>query len=771
MTSSKVSKTATGWEKLVYHDDQGGPSAEAVAASPNNEGALNLSPYAQIGARLVDNGYSAIPIMPGTKRPGVYQMKEWYGTSEWQRFCDRVPSSIETNIWDKWPDAGVCVALNHELKVIDIDTDDPELMAAVQSVLPDSEVKKRGNKGFSAFYRGSKAIVSAPFSIGKTRVVDLLAYGRQTVLPPTVHPDTGTAYHWLGSETLETVSINSLPLLPDNIAQLLADALAPYGFEETEHHHQHIDGDGDTYWREVNNTALLNLPAWVPDLRLKGTKKQGKGYRVVAEWRGVENANVSIHSKGIKDWGNDESHTPIDLVMLATGADFNSATSFLAERLQVHSHLGNDNFDVGAIIQRQTNRANVVLLRTAVAASSDIDPYDLLRFTASRFSSNPPEIEYLVDRSIEHGIPGIIPAMGDTGKSFLMLELCRRVAFGESKLASPIFGGPVVREGSAVFITAEDNEATVHRRICALDPIEARFTAMGERLIVIPLPNNGGAQAFWKQDKNGLAVTDNFKRFRDALHKLNDVQLICIDPLASFSHAPINEDPAAGQFVCTSLANLAAELDTTVLTAHHMRKPGQGHPIKTLSDAREAIRGTTALVDGMRLGYALWPVDEQEAQKICKELRTAYSANSVVRGGVVKANGPVSRLIATYVRDKTGLLIDCSAQLRLSAPKQYELSSLLRDVIADAAIDGQPFTRTGQSGLFARRASMPQELRISRARLEIMAEALLDTGEIVMCLAPKSTTTKWLDVPRGPFAEGRGEFREGSLTIKTAKAT
>jgi hypothetical protein len=168
----------------------------------------------------------------------------------------------------------------------------------------------------------------------------------------------------------------------------------------------------------------------------------------------------------------------------------------------------------------------------------------------------------------------------------------------------------------------------------------------------------------------------------------------------------------------------------------------------------------------MRLGYALWPVEEQEAQKICKELRTAYSANSVVRGGVVKANGPVSRLIATYVRDKTGLLIDCSAQLRLSAPKQYELSSLLRDVIADAAIDGQPFTRTGQSGLFARRASMPQELRISRARLEMMAEALLDTGEIVMCLAPKSTTTKWLDVPRGPFAEGRGEFREGSLTIK-----
>jgi hypothetical protein len=51
-----------------------------------------------------------------------------------------------------------------------------------------------------------------------------------------------------------------------------------------------------------------------------------------------------------------------------------------------------------------------------------------------------------------------------------------------------------------------------------------------------------------------------------------------------------------------------------------------------------------------------------------------------------------------------------------------------------------------------------------------MAEALLDEGKIVLCLAPKSTTTKWLDVPRGPFAEARGEFREGSQTIKRAEA-
>ena len=106
---------------------------------------------------------------------------------------------------------------------------------------------------------------------------------------------------------MENVAIGQLPTLPDNIAELLAAALTPFGYEPQDEHHRLVAGEGETYWREVNDTALKNLPAWVPDLRLKGTKKNGKGYRVVAEWRGVEDANVSIHPDGIKDWGSNKS--------------------------------------------------------------------------------------------------------------------------------------------------------------------------------------------------------------------------------------------------------------------------------------------------------------------------------------------------------------------------------------------------------------------------------------------------------------------------------
>lgn len=99
--------------------------------------ALTQSPYAAAGARLVDNGYSAIPIAPGSKRPGQYDIQTWRNAGQWQRYCDRLPTDIEKEIWNGWPDAGVCVALNQDLKAIDIDTDDPDLIKAILAVLPD----------------------------------------------------------------------------------------------------------------------------------------------------------------------------------------------------------------------------------------------------------------------------------------------------------------------------------------------------------------------------------------------------------------------------------------------------------------------------------------------------------------------------------------------------------------------------------------------------------------------------------------------------------
>lgn len=397
-----------------------------------------------------------------------------------------------------------------------------------------------------------------------------------------------------------------------------------------------------------------------------------------------------------------------------------------------------------------------------VPANDNAPVLSIFEWTVDRFKGEAPAVQYLVDGVIPLGVPGMVSAAGDTGKSFALLELHRRVAFGSGTFASPIFGGQVVSEGTSVMITSEDDANEVHRRIDALDTKGSRYTPAGKRMIVVPLPSAGGARAFWKEDrKHGLVETDDFKRICDQLKKIDGLRLVTFDPLASFAHLALNEDPTAGQFVCSSLARLASETGSTVLTAHHMRKSKT--PIENLADARDAIRGSTALVDGLRLAYAMWPADEARAKRTCKSLGIQYQPNKIVLGGVVKANGAARRILSTYARNDSGLLVDKTSGLGSTAPVQDDLRAALVIAVEAAAAAGAPFTKTGASGLFEMRERLPDELRgIAKGRLDALAEEALDKGEIVRAAARGEKTAKWLDVPGGQFAIGLSNFATGA---------
>lgn len=396
------------------------------------------------------------------------------------------------------------------------------------------------------------------------------------------------------------------------------------------------------------------------------------------------------------------------------------------------------------------------------ADSDEPRPFSIFEWPVSRFVGEAPAVEYLVDGVIPLGIPGMVSAMGDTGKSFALLELHRRVAFGQGTFAPPIFGGKVIAEGTSVMITSEDDANEVHRRIAALDEKGLRLTEAARRMIVVPLPSAGGARAFWRDDKKkGLIETDDFRRICDELRTIEDLRLVTFDPLASFAHLALNEDPAAGQFVCTSLSRLASETGATTLVAHHMRKTQK--PIESLGDARDAIRGSTALVDGLRLAYAMWPADEARAKRVCKDLGTEFQPSKVVLGGVVKANGAARRIVSTYVRNEYGLLVDRTAGLGASAPPQDDLRAALVIAIEAAAAAGSPFTKTGASGLYEMRERLPEELRgLAKGKLDLLATQALERGEIVRAAARGEKTAKWLDVPGGTFAIGLGNFTTGT---------
>lgn len=175
------------------------------------------NPFRETASLLVAAGYSAIPIVPGTKRPAL---------TGWQRLCAAPLSPDEIERFSLSPVSyGVGVALGFNgLIAIDIDTDDAEVMAAIRGVQPTKAVAKHGRRGVTLFGREPSGSIRTRHFAG---IADILGAGAQTVLPPTQHP-AGVVYSWTSAETLLDTPIGNLPVIAPDIADQIADVLSPW---------------------------------------------------------------------------------------------------------------------------------------------------------------------------------------------------------------------------------------------------------------------------------------------------------------------------------------------------------------------------------------------------------------------------------------------------------------------------------------------------------------------------------------------------------------
>jgi hypothetical protein len=151
-----------------------------------------MGAFAQIAERLIERGYAVVPIIPGTKRPGVLlKDDEWVGLPEWQnRYKKRPPSKRELARWSQG-DAGIGVVGGAGgMVALDIDTDDPIIRTALAAVVPGTTVRKIGQRGETLFFHAPHVTASKRWLVDKQVVCELIGPGRQTVIPPTLHPDT-----------------------------------------------------------------------------------------------------------------------------------------------------------------------------------------------------------------------------------------------------------------------------------------------------------------------------------------------------------------------------------------------------------------------------------------------------------------------------------------------------------------------------------------------------------------------------------------------------
>lgn len=393
------------------------------------------------------------------------------------------------------------------------------------------------------------------------------------------------------------------------------------------------------------------------------------------------------------------------------------------------------------------------LLEAALAAPAVFEtasPFDPDAWTLEPYGGPPPERRFLVAETLPIGKAGVFAAMGDTGKGMMMLDLALKVAGGQpgdEKSSDPprAFGGRVLAFGTAVILSAEDDQEEFHHRLHGLDPKAERRRAAGRRLRIIPFLNAGGVLPLFQTQHEIVRATERLDVIARWLLRLPDLRLVVVDPIASFAAAPIDKDNAAGAYIMGVLSQIAAETGACLLVAHHVRKDEK--EITSVAQARASIRGASALVDNGRFAYVLWPAPSTVRARAAAALGVEDEPARFVQGAIVKSNGPADRTVRLYVRNmKTGLLEDRTNDERNAAKTQEEtlLWALVNDVRAAASDPARKPLMVGSDrhGLMARRAELTACLHgLGRERMKALAETAIEKGLIVQ------RPDKFLDVP------------------------
>jgi len=172
-------------------------------------------------------GFRVVPIAPNTKYPGVHQgFGSYIALVGW-------PTS---NITDSQPGAGIGLICGEWLVAADIDSDDEALGVELIDAITGgagTTITKIGKRGQTLLLQPPPGVKvkSRKFLINGATAFEMLAEGRQTVLPPTIHPDLKVPYRWGNGATPLNTELQQIALLRSDWEERVETVLAKYGYE------------------------------------------------------------------------------------------------------------------------------------------------------------------------------------------------------------------------------------------------------------------------------------------------------------------------------------------------------------------------------------------------------------------------------------------------------------------------------------------------------------------------------------------------------------
>lgn len=145
----------------------------------------------------------------------------------WQKHCETLPTKEQKKIYlSKINDSiGLPLGPCSGVIAIDIDTTDKKELSIITKILPTSPIVKVGKKGETRFYKYDG---ETPKKIkrGNRMIIELLSTGNQTVLPPSIHPETQNPYRYTSKHRIENFDLSKLPSLPTGILDKIDRAIS-----------------------------------------------------------------------------------------------------------------------------------------------------------------------------------------------------------------------------------------------------------------------------------------------------------------------------------------------------------------------------------------------------------------------------------------------------------------------------------------------------------------------------------------------------------------
>lgn len=366
-----------------------------------------LSPFAKSWEAYSGNGLSVIPIHPHGKNPAFIDRYSgaWVGITDWTRFCTEHPSEELLQYWATMPYANIGVPLGpaSNLACVDIDAENLELQKKFLKALPFTPFVKIGKKGMTLFYQYTSEVPTKSFALDgeRTKAIEFFTLGKQTVLPPSIHPDTKREYRWQDPQF--SFAFHSPKAAPILTVEAFAACAKIVGMklrhiekmiEKRQLPDAPVEFHADNVWNELCARALNNLDAWVPQLFPDHKQLNRYNYRINAIWRGGENYNLSIHPEGIYDWVDGQGYTPIQLLQKAFNSSPMEAYCVLSDLIIPESEKKAEKKLAEAMIE--THRATSIvpdILPSKTHASVALSTPIIITKIASRLGQEPEPLD------------------------------------------------------------------------------------------------------------------------------------------------------------------------------------------------------------------------------------------------------------------------------------------------------------------------------------------------------------------------------------------